>query len=74
MVIRLVASYLMVSTNTSALNFADREFLLNRKHMQGLIRSFVIIFVTGTHISTVEALKTEFWIAPAVKSHERPYQ
>jgi mRNA interferase MazF len=34
----------------------------------------VIIFVTGTHISASEALKTEFWIAPAVKSHERPYQ
>jgi len=34
---RFVASYLMASTNTSAMNFADREFLLNRDLF---IRSF----------------------------------
>jgi hypothetical protein len=30
-------------------------------------------FVSGPHISTLEALKTVFWLVTAVKSHERPY-
>jgi hypothetical protein len=39
-----------------------------------LIRSFVIIFVTGSRISTCQAVKSSISSSMAVTSHERPYE
>ncbi len=39
-----------------------------------LIRSFVIIFGTGSHISLCLAVRHAVCLSMAVTSHERPYQ